>query len=101
MKTHALAIIKMKTYLNSIQITKNEIVALNDVTQLVINNYSAQTVEFTIKNITREIQAFDAASGIPGSWGVTGEGNHFDIEFEIVFSGSGKVIVDYLKIKNC
>lgn len=93
----------MKAALNSIQKNNNETVTLNDVIEVVIQNYSSEAIEFTLKNVMRTIPAVDAVSGIPSApFSMSALGHAFDIEFDIVFpSGTGKVIIDYSTLKKC
>ena len=92
----------MKASLNSIQVSQDETVTLENVIEVVIQNYSADAVDFVMKGIARSIPAVDSVSGVPTPFTMSALGHDFDIEFNLVFpKGTGKVIIDYSTLKKC
>lgn len=97
----------MKASLNSIQIFEEQLVALENVIEIVIQNYSIYVIDIVMKGVSRRLPAVDPITGTPnGSFTMNALGHTFDIEFNIVINGSkvgsvGNVVIDYSTLKKC
>lgn len=89
-----------KSNINSRKFQNNASFYEENVLQVNIQNYSAQTVYFTWNNFERSLPPVDATLGIPAApFVINDNGNEFEVRIDFRFTTTGNVIVDYSKLK--